>query len=423
MVAQISKRPARRTWAAVIGVTCAAGLVGSAVAASVIGAPSQAGVHPGAYATAHNTVCSPAGGSAHGPACVPAHAFSYAAPPARSPEADRVPVIFCTDIGDDIDDTWALVMLLKSPQLDLRLVTTTFGKSEYRSKLIAKLLTIADRTDVPIGIGAGGHDGTGGQEAWVKDYDLKSYAGKIYPDGVQAMIDVINQPSRPVTLICTGPSTTVAEALSHDPAIAAKTIFIGMQGSVHKGYGGAASPEPEWNVKADVPAARVALLAPWKKTVITPLDTCGLVRLTGERFKVLRESPDVLVKALMENYRLWAKKTSLDVLTESSVLFDTVAIYLAYPGPKPLLTMEELSIGVTEDGMTRIDPSGVKMSVATEWKNLDGYENLLVRALARLTQVPPPEVTVDPASLHDGLRHFSRGIEELDSRRSRRIDT
>ena len=34
----------------------------------------------------------------------------------------KIPVILDTDIGGDIDDTWALAMLLKSPELDLKLV-------------------------------------------------------------------------------------------------------------------------------------------------------------------------------------------------------------------------------------------------------------------------------------------------------------
>ena len=67
--------------------------------------------------------------------------------------AERIPVILDTDIGDDIDDTWALAMLLRSPQLDLKLVTTTYGKSEYRAKIIAKMLTVDNRTDVPVGVG------------------------------------------------------------------------------------------------------------------------------------------------------------------------------------------------------------------------------------------------------------------------------
>src|SRR5438132_355466 len=77
--------------------------------------------------------------------------------------AGKTPVILDTDIGDDIDDTWALAMLLRSPELDLKLVTTANGKAEYRAKLIARLLTVAKRTYVPIGLGTGSREGSGRQ--------------------------------------------------------------------------------------------------------------------------------------------------------------------------------------------------------------------------------------------------------------------
>ena len=70
------------------------------------------------------------------PSFVAALLFLSLAVPARAAEA-RVPVVLDTDIGDDIDDTWALVTLLKCPQFDLKLVTTTFGKAEYRAKISA----------------------------------------------------------------------------------------------------------------------------------------------------------------------------------------------------------------------------------------------------------------------------------------------
>ena len=292
----------------------------------------------------------------------------------------RLPVILDTDLGDDIDDTWALAMLLRSPQLDLRLVTTTYGKAEYRARVIAKLLTVAGRTDVPVGLGAGGKEGTGKQQPWVEGDDLANYRGKVHQDGVQALIDAVLGSPVPITLISIGPSNTVAAALAREPAIAGKAVFVGMQGAVRKGYNGGPVC-PEWNVKADVAAARAALLAPWKKAVITPLDTCGLVRLRGERFAALRRCQDPLVQAVLENYRLWAGKGDVGELTESSVLFDTVAVYLAWPGEKPLLALESLHLGVHTDGTTVIDPAGMTMSVATEWRDLEGYCDLLLQTL------------------------------------------
>ncbi len=306
--------------------------------------------------------------------------FGCSAPAAESREPappEGIPVILDTDIGDDIDDTWALVMLLKSPQLDTKLVTTTCGKAEYRAKLIAKLLEVGKRTDIPVGLGAGGRGGTGKQQAWVQDYDLGKYPGKVHEDGVQAMIDAVMKSPRPVFILGVGPNHTVAAALEREPAIASKAVFVGMQGAVRKGYNGG-KVCPEYNVKAAVGPAKKVLGAPWKECVITPLDTCGLVRLKGARYQTVAECADPLVRALVENYRIWAKKENP---TESSVLFDTVAIYLAYPGPKPLATMEDLKISVTDQGVTAIDPAGAKMSVATDWKDLDGYCDLLVRIL------------------------------------------
>ncbi len=271
-------------------------------------------------------------------------------------------------------------MLLKSPELDLRLVTTTHGKAFYRAKLICRILEAAGRSDVPVGLGAGGSDGSGGQQAWVEDYGLKDYGGKVLDDGVQALIDAVGSSPGPATIISIGPSTTVAAALERQPDIAGRARFVGMQGAVRKGYDGG-PVGPEYNVKENVAAARTALLAPWLETIITPLDTCGLVRLGGERFKGLAESDDPLCRTLLENYRIWAKKESAKDLSASSVLFDTVAVYLALPGDKPLLRLEQLRIGIKPDGLTVIDSAGAKMSVAAAWRNLDGYEDFLVSRL------------------------------------------
>ncbi len=302
--------------------------------------------------------------------------------------AEKIPVILDTDIGDDIDDTWALVMLLKSPELDLKLVTTTHGKAVYRAKLICRILEAAVRTDVQVGLGAGGLDGTGAQQGWIGEYELKNYPGKIHSDGVQALIDLVLSSPELFTIISIGPSTTVAAALTRRPEIASRARFIGMQGAVRKGYDGG-PVGPEYNVKENVPAAKTALLAPWRETVITPLDTCGLVRLTGERFNRLAESDDPLVRALLENYRIWSKKESVKELTASSVLFDTVAVYLALSGDKPFLRLEPLRIDIKLDGMTVIDPAGAKMSVATAWKDLAAYEEFLVsRLLVPLSRFP-----------------------------------
>ncbi len=311
-------------------------------------------------------------------------AFAATAADAPSPaKAAPIPVILDTDIGDDIDDTWALGLLLKSPELDLKLVVGDYGRPEYRAKLLAKLLERAGRTDVPVGVGLDlAAQGSSRQAEWVKDYDLKKYPGKVHSDGVQAIINTIMKSAQPVTLICIGPVPNIAEALKREPRIAQKARFVGMHGSVRVGYGGAKQPHAEWNVKCDAKACQAVFTAPWDMT-ITPLDTCGLVTLTGDKYRRVRDSQDRIAADIVANYRIWVKsdtKLPANMADEkSSTLFDAVAIYLAIR--QDLCVMEKLGIRVTDDAMTVIDPQAKQINVATSWKDLGGFEDFLVERL------------------------------------------
>lgn len=299
--------------------------------------------------------------------------------PARKP----VPVILATDIGDDIDDTWALGFLLRCPELDLKLVLGEYGKSQYRAKLIAKFLQTVGRSDIPVGLGADSDPrGEGPQAAWIRNYDLNNYPGPLHRDGAQAVIDTINQSREPVTVICIAPMPNLAAALARDPQIARRARFVGMTGSLRVGYDGSKTVSAEWNVKADAKACQAAFAAPWEKT-ITPLDTCGLLKIDGQRYRRLLDSKDPMAMTVIENYRLWSRannKQDTAAETHSSVLFDTVAVYLAFA--QDFCRMEILGVRVSDDGFTTIDEKGSRVSAATAWKDLDGFRDLLV---ARLT--------------------------------------
>jgi inosine-uridine nucleoside N-ribohydrolase len=292
-----------------------------------------------------------------------------------------IPVILATDIGDDIDDTWALGFLLKCPELDLKLAVTDYGKPAFRAKLLAKFLQTCGRADVPVGVGPDAEPhGEGPQADWVKDYDLGSYPGKVHSDGVQAIVDTIMSSPTPVTLIGIGPPSNIAAALTREPRIAGRARFVGMHGSVRLGYGGSKSVSAEWNIRADAKAARQVLSAGWDIT-ITPLDTCGLVSLAGARYQRLLNSKDPLVSAIIANYRIWNPNSKYPGAPDksSTTLFDTVAVYLVFT--QNLCELERLGIRVTDDGYTRIDDQSKIMSVATRWKNLDAFKDLLTDRL------------------------------------------
>lgn len=303
---------------------------------------------------------------------------------ASTPKPAPLPVILDADIGDDIDDTWALGLLLKCPELDLKLVVGDYGRAQYRARLFAKFLERAGRSDVPVGVGLDIElRGAGRQATWVTEYDLKSYPGKVHADGVQALIDTIMKSPQPVTLICIGPVPNIAEALKREPRIAQKARFVGMHGSVRVGYGGNPKPAAEWNVRCDPKACQAVFSAPWEMT-ITPLDTCGWVVLKGDKYRRVRDSQDRVAADIIANYRVWVPgdaKLPPNVADErSSTLFDTVAIYLAIR--QDLCVMESIGIRVTDHGFTVIDPEAKPVNVAVGWKNLGAFEDWLVERLA-----------------------------------------
>ncbi|MBN2713474.1 MAG: nucleoside hydrolase [Planctomycetes bacterium] len=300
-----------------------------------------------------------------------------------------IPVILDTDIGGDIDDTWALAMLLKSPELDVKLVVSDTGDTEYRARIIAKLHEVARRTDIPVGIGKR-FESDGPREkqaAWVRDYSLASYPGTVYEDGVQAIIDTIMNSPEPVTIICIGPMPNLLEALQREPGIAQKAHFVGMLGSFHKHHQTNQNNRkfldgaiPEWNVIKDIAAAKAVFTAPWLSLTITPTDTCGNIMFEGERYQRLRDSDDKVMKAVMDNYRIWSPcNEGNNPETHSSVLFDTVAVYLAFT--TEFIEMQTHGVRIDDEGYTRIDPEAQKVNVAMNWTDLEAYYDFLEKRL------------------------------------------
>ncbi|MFQ6130417.1 MAG: nucleoside hydrolase [Armatimonadota bacterium] len=293
----------------------------------------------------------------------------------------KIPVIFDTDIGGDIDDTWALCMLLKCPELDVKLVASDAGNTTYRARILAKMLEVFKRTDIPIAVGIPPGDNHGHQSDWIEGYSLDHYPGTIHEDGVGAIVDTVKASPDPVTIVCIGGVPNLRAALERDPSIVSNARFVGMHGSIRRGYGEGSQPRAEANVRADPQALRAVFAAPWDCT-ITPLDTCDRVKLRGEKYQKVYQCDHPTIQALMENYRIW-KPTWLrrrpDTTKGSTTLFDTVAVYLAFS--QDLLVMEDLPLRVTDDGRTVVDDGQRTIHCAMDWRDLEAFEDLLVERL------------------------------------------
>jgi inosine-uridine nucleoside N-ribohydrolase len=295
----------------------------------------------------------------------------------NQPQLPPVPVILDTDIGDDIDDTWALAMVLGTPQLDLKLITTATNDTTQKARLVAKYLERVGRTDIPIGIGVKTSGNPTQQDAWIDGYSLDSYDGVVHEDGVGALVDMLQQAEEPMTLLVIGPQTNIQAALERDPAIARKARLVSMAGSVRIGYGGQPGAAPEYNILTDIPAARAVFEAPWPITMAT-LDSCGLLRLTGAAYQRVTASGEPRAVATLENYAVWTNRDNHPP-EASSILFDTAAVYMAYD--ESLLEMTEERLTIADDGSTPASEDGRPVRYATGWKDVDRFYDLLVNTV------------------------------------------
>ena len=293
--------------------------------------------------------------------------------------AEPIPVILDTDLGSDIDDTWALAMMLGLPEyIDLKLVVTATDNTPLKTRLAAKVLEHMGHADIPLGMGVQTGEGPINQEAWIGDYTVADYPGPYHEDGVQALIDVVRASEKPITICVLGPQTNIAEALKRAPEIANKARIVAMAGSVHIGYRGNPDPQPEWNVLKDVAAARAVFAAPWDIT-FAPLDVCGNLTLEGEPYETVANSDNPLAQVTMANYGIWKHRKQY-AENASSILFDTTAIYLIYDDA--LMRMETVKLSIDDEGLTYPDPeNGRPVTCALAWKDREGFERLLVEAL------------------------------------------
>src|SRR5256885_14651605 len=67
--------------------------------------------------------------------------------------APQQKIIIDTDIGDDIDDAFAVALALRSPELQILGISTTSGDTETRAKLLDRFLGEVGRSDIPVAAG------------------------------------------------------------------------------------------------------------------------------------------------------------------------------------------------------------------------------------------------------------------------------
>jgi purine nucleosidase len=252
--------------------------------------------------------------------------------------------ILDTDIGDDIDDAFALALLLHSPEVKLLGITTTFGDTELRARLTERYLAAAHSSGIPVA--AGRHTSrTGGftQAAYARQQPDHAH-----PEAVKFLLDQIKAHPGQITLIAIGPLVNVQDAIARDPVTFRKLKRVVMMGgSVYRGYGDNRPPEPEWNILCD-PKGAMALLASGVPVYMMPLDSTQIHLEEAQREKIFSfGSP--LTDQITLLYHQWINNT--DNHAKTPTLFDPVAV--AYAIHPELCPMKPLRLQVDEKGFTR----------------------------------------------------------------------
>src|ERR1035437_665055 len=269
-----------------------------------------------------------------------------AARPASAPQL----AILDTDIGDDIDDAFALALALRSPELKLLGITTTFGDTELRARLVDRYLAAVGRKDIPVAAGVPtAHDNVFTQAAYARHEPERKH-----PDGVAFLLDQIRAHPGQITLIAIGPLANVGAAIGRDPATFRKLKRVVMMGgSVYRGYGDVKPgqqprpPEAEWNIARD-PAGAKALLASGVPVYMMPLDSTQIHLEAAERERIFSFG-SALTDQLTLLYHQWVAHT--DNHAPDPTLFDPVAVtYAIHP---ELCPAKPLRIEVDDKGFTR----------------------------------------------------------------------
>ena len=271
--------------------------------------------------------------------------LGVAAGQANAPVSSPQLTIIDTDIGDDIDDAFALALALESPELTILGVTTAFGDTELRARLVDRYLAAVGRTDIPVAAGVPTpHDNVFSQAAYARREPEHTH-----PDGVKFLLDQIRAHPGEVTIIAIGPEGNLGAAIQRDAATFRKVKrVVLMGGSVYRGYGDQQRPpEPEWNIDRD-PAAAKALFTSGVPIFMMPLDSTQIHLETADRERIFAFG-SALTDQLTLLYHQWVAGTENH--SPAPTLFDPVAVtYAVHP---ELCPAKPLRIEVDDKGFTR----------------------------------------------------------------------
>ena len=215
-----------------------------------------------------------------------------------------IPVIFDTDIGDDIDDALALALALQSPELDVKLVTTVADDVESRTRLVWKELGLFGRQDIPIATGAPEPLLDPRRPDKAAQFTILTGADQppasAHARAADRIIDMLMASRVKMTLIPVGPLTNIALALREEPRIRDKIERIVLMGGAYY------PARREYNIYRDRIAAQIVFSSGIPITGVG-LDVTEKCTLQGADLERMNNAKAPSAQFLYQLIQLWQK--------------------------------------------------------------------------------------------------------------------
>jgi purine nucleosidase len=283
-------------------------------------------------------------------------------------------VIIDTDIGDDIDDAFAIDLALTSPELHILGISAAWGDTSLRARMLDRMTCEVGRTDIPIQTGpATKSTAAFSQTPWASEGIERPHG-----EAVSFLLEQIQRYPGEITLIALGPLTNIGAAISRDPVTFRKLKRIVMMGgSIYRGYsnsGNAAThgADAEYNIAMD-PVAAQKLFRSGVPIFMMPLDSTQL-KFDAAKRSLLASVSTPMTDSLQVLIAEWSQSTHQVTPT----MFDAVAA--AYAIDPTSCPTTPLHIDVDEKGFTRVTPGPPNAQACLEPKE-DAFFKLLMPRL------------------------------------------
>jgi len=267
----------------------------------------------------------------------------------QPPAGEKEKVIFDTDIGDDIDDAFALALAVSSPKLQVIGVTTAWGDTDLRARLAEHLLKAMGHAEIPVAAGPKTHaSSTFTQARWAQ---LEPQPANGWPDAIDFTLNAIRNNPGQITLIAIAPFSNVGALIDKDAATFRKLKrVVLMGGSIGRSYGDLGylpdrGPEPEYNIVMDIASSK-KLFASGVPIDMMPLDSTQLKFDEVMRDTLFSQSTPT-TDALLSLYEEWRASTG----NPTPTLFDAMAVAAAIQ--PSLCPTQPMRIEIDGKGFTR----------------------------------------------------------------------